>query len=275
MRCRAMRDPARQGFVVREQFERETVGAIDVFGVARERHPAERPAAFAEERTDVLRHEAGNVEGVLHAGLLGVGANVVAVVERHRAGPLQRQHRFDVRPHGGDRPLHVFVRIRAAKGARFVERHAVGHVAVQRIVSAGLVGEDVWDDTAPDHLRQHVGAVAHQADRERFPVGARLSQNAERFVEIARDSIAVAGLQAALDAVRVDVDTEEAGAVHGGCQRLCAAHSAHAARDHQLAGERPGEVTARQGRRMSRRCPARFPGCRCRSTIRRSSGRTW
>ena len=59
------RNPARQRLVVREHLEREAVGAIDVFGIARQRDPAERPAALAEERADVLGHEAGNIEGVL------------------------------------------------------------------------------------------------------------------------------------------------------------------------------------------------------------------
>ena len=73
---------------------------------------------------------------------------------------------------------------------------------------------------------------------------------------------------------RIDVDAEEARAVHGGGQRLGAAHAAQAAGDDELAGERAAEVLAAPARRRSRRCPARCPGCRCRSRSRRSSGRT-
>ena len=46
------------------EVEREVVGAAYVFGRAGERHPAERPLALAEERTDVLGHEAGNLERI-------------------------------------------------------------------------------------------------------------------------------------------------------------------------------------------------------------------
>ena len=39
--------------------------------------------------------------------------------------------------------------------------------------------------------------------------------------------------------------------------------------------QRAAEPLVRPPRRTSRRCPAGCPGCRCRSTSRRSSGRTW
>ena len=68
------------------------------------------------------------------------------------------------------RAAHVLVGIALAQRERFGQRHAVGDVAVQRVVRAGLVGEDVGDDAAAHQFRQHVGAVADQADRERFAV---------------------------------------------------------------------------------------------------------
>ena len=73
---------------VGEQLEDELVGAPDVLRIAGEGDPAKGPLALAEERTDVLRHEAGDVEGVGDAPLLGLGADVVAVVERHRTRRL-------------------------------------------------------------------------------------------------------------------------------------------------------------------------------------------
>ena len=57
-------DPADQRLVVPEHLERGVVGDADVFGIARERDPAERSLAFAEQRPDVLGHEAGNLERV-------------------------------------------------------------------------------------------------------------------------------------------------------------------------------------------------------------------
>ena len=64
------REPSRQRLVVREHLGGQPVGAVDVRGIAGERHPAERSAAFAEQRADVFGHEAGDIEGALHAGAL-------------------------------------------------------------------------------------------------------------------------------------------------------------------------------------------------------------
>ena len=68
-------------------------------GIARQRGPAERSLAFAEQRPDVLGHEAGNVERVGDAGLLRLRADVVAVVEGDRAArAAARASRARARP---------------------------------------------------------------------------------------------------------------------------------------------------------------------------------
>ena len=60
-------DPACEGFVLREQFQHRAVGGGDVLGVTRQRSPAERAVALAEQRTDVCGHEAREVERALAA----------------------------------------------------------------------------------------------------------------------------------------------------------------------------------------------------------------
>src|SRR4051812_32485359 len=60
-------NPAAEGRVTREHVEREIVRRRNVGRVPGERCPAERPFANAEERPDVLRHEAGNLKGVRYA----------------------------------------------------------------------------------------------------------------------------------------------------------------------------------------------------------------
>ena len=112
-RPRASLQPARENLVLREELQRQFVGAVDVLRVARERHPAERPLARAEERTNVLGHKAGNQERVRAAGVEGEAANVVAVVEGHRAGALQGEHRIHVNHHRRRRAAHVLRRIAA------------------------------------------------------------------------------------------------------------------------------------------------------------------
>src|SRR5208283_1732005 len=85
-------NPARQRLVMWEQIERQLVSNGDVGRVAGESGPTERPASFAEQRPDVLGNEAGDLVCVLHSRLLRLGADVVAVIEGHRAKPLQREH---------------------------------------------------------------------------------------------------------------------------------------------------------------------------------------
>ena len=109
------RDPATQMLVVRKQLEHQLVGARDVLRIAGERDPAERSLPLAEERPDVLGDESGNVERVAQAGVERDRANVVAVVERHRAALLQLEHRRHVTNRGSRRSPHVLVGIRLSQ----------------------------------------------------------------------------------------------------------------------------------------------------------------
>src|SRR5215211_7107149 len=83
-------DPARNRLLVAEQVEDGVVGAVDVLGVAGDRHPAERSAAPAELRPDVGGDEARVVEGALGAVLGRQAAQGVSVVEGRRAGAPER-----------------------------------------------------------------------------------------------------------------------------------------------------------------------------------------
>ena len=121
------RDPAAQAGVVGEELEDGAVGPQDVGRIAGQRDPAERAAALAELRPDERRHEARVVERVRDAGLLGLGAQVVAVVEDDRAGALEVEHRPDV---GGHRADATGARTRRAGAARSSSASA-------RAISAG------------------------------------------------------------------------------------------------------------------------------------------
>src|SRR5688572_33061894 len=67
--------PLLQPVVATEQFHHRLVGDLDIARVARQRHPAERALALAEQRSDVGRHEAGELEGSLIATQSGFVAN--------------------------------------------------------------------------------------------------------------------------------------------------------------------------------------------------------
>src|SRR5439155_8678686 len=70
------RDPAAQMLVVGKQLQRQIVRALDVFRIPRERDPTERTLPSAKQRSDVLRNEAGDVEGVAKPGIERDSADV-------------------------------------------------------------------------------------------------------------------------------------------------------------------------------------------------------
>ena len=237
-------DPARDVLLVAEELEDRVVGGVDVGRVARERHPAKRALALAEQRADVGGDEAGVGEGVRVAVGGGEPAQRVAVVEGLGAGLLQQPDGG----HVGDRALadaaQVVVGIGGAQRVGLLDGQPGGHVAVERVVGARLVGDDVDRRAAAHELGQHLGGVAQQPDRQRLAPAARGVQAAQGVVEVGGALVEVAGLDAALDALQVDLDAQRAAAVHGHRQRLGAAHAAEPRRHHEAAGQRAAEALA-------------------------------
>ena len=240
-------DPRREVGVLAEQVEGQAVGAGDVGGVAGEGDPAERALPEAEERADVGRHEARDVERVRRAGLGGAAAQVVAVVEDDRAERLLGEHRVDVRAHAGERAPHVPLGVVLAQRARVGEREADGDVARQRVVGRRLVGDHVGDDPAALERAQQVDDVRADADRDRLALLARGDGGVDRLVEVVDAAVEVARGEPLLDAGGVDVGAEERGARHDGGERLGAAHPPEPPRDHEPAAEVAVELGAAAG----------------------------
>ena len=153
-------DPARQRFVVPKQFQCGLVRDADVLRVAGQRRPSERTLAFAKQRPDVFRHEARNVERFGHAGLPRLGAEVIAVVERHRTTRSQHEHGAHVCGDGCHRSRDVVRRVAFAQPRGFIEAHPVRDVAVQRVVRGRLVRQHIRRHPASHQRGQHVGGVA-------------------------------------------------------------------------------------------------------------------
>ncbi len=96
------RNPAGQRFIVREHLERPAGRC----GRCRRGSPesaTQRNGPRPSQNSGRMYSgtKPGMSKASLDAGLLGLRADVVAVVEGHRARLLQRQHGFDVRAHGG------------------------------------------------------------------------------------------------------------------------------------------------------------------------------
>ena len=135
--------------------------------------------------------------------LLRLRADVVAVVERHRAHPLQRQHRL-----ARARPSPPSSAPGTRPGSRARSASASSSVMPLGMYpfsgSCALVWSVRTSGTMPRRASsgQHVGAVAHQAHRDRLPAPARVLAAFQRLVEVAGHAVAVARLQALLDARR-------------------------------------------------------------------------
>ena len=175
-------DPAPQRLVVGDLLEHRPVGGLDVRRVAGESDPAERALAVAEQRADVGGDEAGVGEGPLEPAQLRLGAQAVAVVEDLGAGVEEADHRGAV---GGDRgagAADVLVGVLLPQPQRLLQRHQVRHVAVQRVVGAGLVGDDVGLEAHALELRQRVGRVGDEPDAERAALAFRRPAAGDRVL---------------------------------------------------------------------------------------------
>src|SRR5207245_8418541 len=106
-------------------------------------------------------------------------------------------------------------------------REAGRHVA-ERVVGRGLVGNDVDGKVARGQLRDDIGRVAKQTDRQRAPGLLRVGGEPQRVLEVVGADVQVAVVQAALDVVRVDLDADRDAAVQGHGERLCATHPTQA-----------------------------------------------
>src|SRR5437762_148477 len=74
-------DPAAENAIVRKHLQYQIVSHSDVRRLSRERNPAERPPALAEQRTDVCWNKSREIVSVLHSILEGKGADVIAIIK--------------------------------------------------------------------------------------------------------------------------------------------------------------------------------------------------
>ena len=165
-------EPVVQMRVVGQQFLHLGIGLVDVLGIARQRRPAERTDAAAEERADVSGNEAGEIESIIDALVLRDLADIIAIIGRRHARGLKIEHRADVHSHRRLGRLCDRLRVAFALLHPLGDAPANGEIAVHRVVRARLVGQKVGADAAGEQVGQDFGSVAEQADRHRLFVGA-------------------------------------------------------------------------------------------------------
>src|SRR3989344_1856272 len=227
--------PVVQVGVVRNQLFYLGVGLVDVFSVARQRSPTERADATAEQRTDVGRYETREVECVFHAFFLGHLTDVVAVVEGRDALFLEGEHRLDVHGHRLLGGLDHRSRFGLGAGAILVPGPASWQVTVERVVSAGLVGDHVRAHAALDQFRQDFSGVTQQGDGDRLAFLGVFGDARQSVVEVFGLLVDVTAFQAKIDADLLAFDVQRACTGQGGSQRLRTTHAAQSGGQYPLA----------------------------------------
>ncbi len=124
------------------------------------------------------------------------------------------------------RPFHVLLGIPLPQHRRLPDIETLRDVTVQGVVSARLVGDQIRGHTALDDLRQHIGAVAQQANGDGFAALFRADHSVQRLIQVLGGPVEVSGLETPLDAGGVNLDAEKGAAVHHRRQRLRPTHAA-------------------------------------------------
>ena len=220
-----------------EQLHDGAVGGENILRITRKRHPAKGSLALAKQRTDVGWHKAGEIERVRHAVVVGLLADVVAVVEHLRAGALEGQHCLHVSRHRVHRHLFIFFRIGLPQLVRRDHRQP-GWDVHQRLMRRRLVCHHVRDDSPRGQFRVHVRGVADQPDGARRLILHRLLDQRHRLFEIVHHHVHETDGATALGAFGVHFHDESHTLVHGDRKRLRAAHPAETRCQHKLAFQR-------------------------------------
>ncbi len=237
-------DPAAEAGVVGEELEDGPVGRRDVGRIARQGDPAERAPPLAELRPDEGRHEARVGEGVLDAGLLRHGPQVVAVVEDDRSSRLEGEQRPDLGAHRLDGAADVDVGLGRPEGEGVGQGDLGRDVAAEGIVGRRLVGDDVEAFAAAGELRLDLGGVADEGDRQGTAGRRGLASPGERLLDRSGQPVDVADVESSPCPRLVDLDDDRDALVHRHREGLGAAHPAEPGGEDDPAAKRPAEVLA-------------------------------
>ena len=234
-------DPATKVFVVGEELEDGFVGLINVLGVSRQRRPAEGSFALCKEGANIGGNEAGEVKSPGISTKLCFCPNRVAVVEDDGTTVLEGDHGLDLLGHGSPGGLGEGLGVLFPKTHPLLHRDALGKVA-ERIVGAGLVGDDIDRHLTIEEFLEDVGGVTDHPNRQGLLRRLRFQGSGDRDIQIVGHLIEVAVIDAALQTRRVDIDDDDHTLVHGDSERLGSAHTAAATGQGQGSRQRATEV---------------------------------
>ncbi|MBT9149335.1 MAG: hypothetical protein DDT28_00758 [Dehalococcoidia bacterium] len=88
----------------------------------------------------------------------------------------------------------------------------------------GLVGDYVGGDSPACKLRQHLGSIAQESDRERPPLAPGLLGQSQGLIQIIGHSIEILSIQAAPDPFFIYLNNYPHPTIHGYGQGLSPTH---------------------------------------------------
>jgi hypothetical protein len=188
------------GLIGGEELQEFVVGDVDVARVAGEGDPAERATPDAELGADEGGYESREVEGVLVAPVVRTLADVIAVVEGDAAAALQLDHGADVPFHAGQREIHVVVGVRGSCFLGLLQAVLDGDVSLERIVGAGLIGEDIRGDASEEEPFEQFDGVAVDADGAGVFLSGVFGGSVDGVVDLRDDLVEVAVGEAPFEA---------------------------------------------------------------------------
>ncbi|MMZ62884.1 hypothetical protein D1872_251100 [compost metagenome] len=106
---------------------------------------------------------------------------------------------------------------------------------MQRIVCAGLVGDQIRANAARDQFRDDIRRIAAQSNRHGFSLGRVFVDARQRVVQIVGLLIDIAGAQTEIDTALLALNVQGTRARKRSGQRLCTAHAAQPCGQHPAA----------------------------------------
>ncbi len=100
-----------------------------------------------------------------------------------------------------------------------------GHIAIERIVGTGLVGDHIGYNPLIDKFRQDFGGIAQHTDRAGPTIAFGFDGLVDGGIHVFVPLVEITGFDPAFDSFAVDLDTEGHATIHFDRQGLSAAHA--------------------------------------------------
>ena len=153
--------PVVQMRIIRNQLFDLRISLVNIFGISRQRHPAERADTATKQRAHVGRDKAGKIEGIRQALFFRNLPDIIAVIECWYTRPRQIEHCLHVNFHRCPRGRFDVIRGRTGLFTPFSHRPACRQIAIDYIVRRGLICDHIGSHAASDEFRQNVRSVPH------------------------------------------------------------------------------------------------------------------